>query len=114
MEFSHALDDIFKSEGVEIIRTPFRAPRANAFAERWVRTVRRDCLNWLLIVSRRQLEGVLRIYVDHYNAHRPHRALELTPPMPRRRRHLVESHQPTQIQRRDRLGGLIHEYARAA
>ena len=113
-KFSRAFDDVWKSEGVEIIRTPFRAPQANAFAERWVGTVRRDCLDWLLIVSRRQLERVLRIYVDHYNAHRPHRALKLTPPMPRRRPHLCGSQQPTLIQRRDRLGGLIHEYGRAA
>jgi hypothetical protein len=104
----------FESEGVEIIRTPFRAPQANALAERWVGTVRRDCLDWLLIVSRRQLERVLRIYVDHYNTHRPHRALKLAPPTPRGRLHLVRSQLPSEIQRRDRLGGLIHEYTRAA
>ena len=113
-KFSRAFDTVFRGEGVEIIRTPFRAPQANAFAERWVGTVRRDCLDWLLIVSRAQLERVLRIYVDHYNTHRPHRALELTPPMPGRRLHLVGSQPAPQIQRRDRLGGLIHEYARAA
>src|SRR2546426_661249 len=90
-KFSRAFDTVFRGEGVEIIRTPFRAPQANAFAERWVGTVRRDCLDWLLIVSRAQLERVLRIYVDHYNTHRPHRALELTPPMPGRRLHLVGS-----------------------
>ena len=65
-KFSRAFDDVFKSEGVEIIRTPFRAPNANAFAERWVGTIRRDCLDWLLIASRRQLERVLRVYVEHY------------------------------------------------
>jgi hypothetical protein len=113
-KFSHAFDDVFESEGVEIIRTPFRAPQANALAERWVGTVRRDCLAWLLIVSRRQLERVLRIYVDHYNTHRPHRALKLAPPTPRGRLHLVRSQLPSEIQRRDRLGGLIHEYTRAA
>ena len=113
-KFSRAFDDIFRSEGVEIIRTPFRAPNANAFAERWVGTVRRDCLDWLLIASRRQLEHVLRVYVDHYNRHRPHRALDLTPPIPRRRLRLVSSNPPDEIHRRDRLGGLIHEYARAA
>ena len=79
-KFSRAFDDIFRSEGVEIIRTPFRAPQANAFAERWVGTVRRDCLDSLPISSRRQLERVLRVYVDHYNTHRPHRSLGLTPP----------------------------------
>ena len=113
-KFSRAFDDVFKSEGIKIIRTPFRAPQANPFAERWVGTVRRDCLDWLLIVSRRQLERVLHAYIEHYNTHRPHRALKLTPPMSGPRLRLVASHPPTQIQRRERLGGLIHEYARAA
>jgi putative transposase len=113
-KFSGAFDEVFRSEGVEIIRTPFRAPKANAVAERWVGTVRRDCLDWLLIASRRQLEHVLRVYVDHYNYHRPHRALSLRPPTPERHLHAVSSHSPDRIHRRDRLGGLIHEYARAA
>ncbi len=113
-KFSRAFDGVFRSEGVEIIRTPFRAPNANAFAERWVGTIRRDCLDWLLIASRRQLERVLRVYVEHYNTHRPHRALGLRPPAPGHRLHLVGPNPPDQIQRRDRLGGLIHEYARAA
>ena len=65
-KFSRAFDEVFKSERVEIIRTPFRAPNANAFAERWVCTVRRDSLDWLLIANRSQLERVLRVYVDHY------------------------------------------------
>ncbi len=112
-KFSRAFDDVFRSEGVEIIRTPFRAPNANAFAERWVGTIRRDCLDWLLIASRRQLEHVLRVYVEHYNAHRPHRALALTPPS-RRSLRVVNSGPTDQIHRRDRLGGLIHEYAKAA
>jgi putative transposase len=68
-KFSRAFDEVFRSEGVEIIRSPFRAPKANAFAEGWVGTVRRDCLDWLLISSRKQLERVLHIYVDHYNTH---------------------------------------------
>jgi putative transposase len=99
---------------VEIIRTPFRAPNANAFAERWVGTVRRDCLDWLLITSRRPLEHVLRVYVDYYNRHRSHRALDLTAPIPRGRPRLASSKPPAQIHRRDRLGRLIHEYAQAA
>ena len=65
-KFTQGFDEIFRSEGVEVIRTPFQAPKANAFAERWVGTIRRDCLDWILIVSRRQLEQVLRVYVDHY------------------------------------------------
>ena len=113
-KFTRAFDEVFRSEGIEIIRTPFRAPKANAFAERWVGTVRRDCLDWLLISSRRQLERVLRIYVDHYNTHRPHRALGLTAPTPGPRLGLVDPDPPDQLHRRDRLGGLIHEYARAA
>jgi putative transposase len=113
-KFSRAVDEVFRSEGVEIIRTPFRAPQANAFAERWVGTVRRDCLDWLLITNCRQLERVLRVYVDHYNTHRPHRALGLTAPIPEPRLRLVSSSPPDQLHRRDRLGGLIHEYARAA
>jgi hypothetical protein len=113
-KFSRVFDEVFRSDGVEIIRTPFRAPQANAFAERWVGTVRRDCLDWILIVSRRQLEQVLRVYVDHYISHRPHRALGLTPPAPERRLRLVSSHPPDHLHRRDRLGGLIHEYALAA
>ncbi len=65
-KFTQGFDEIFRSEGVEVIRTPFQAPKANAFAERWVGTIRRDCLDWILIVSRRQLEQVLRVYIDHY------------------------------------------------
>jgi putative transposase len=94
-KFSKVFDEVFRSEGVEIIRTPFRAPKANAFAERWVGTVRRDCLDWILIVSRRQLEQVLRLYVDHYNSHRPHRALGLAPPAPERRLRLVSRAPPS-------------------
>ena len=113
-KFSRAFDDVFESEGVEIIRTPFRAPKANAFAERWVGTVRRDCLDWLLIGSRRQLERVLHIYVDHYHTHSPHRAFQLTPPAPTPHLRPVDTGPPDRLHRRDRLGGLIHEYARAA
>ncbi len=113
-KFSRAFDDVFRSEGVEIIRTPFRAPKANAFAERWVGTIRRECLDWLLITSSKQLERVLRVYVDHYNTHRPHRALELTPPIPGRHLRPIGLNASEPLHRRDRLGGLIHEYARAA
>jgi putative transposase len=97
-KFSHAFDQVFRSQGIEIIRTPLRAPRANALAERWVGTVRRDCLDWILIFSRGQLEHVLQIYVDHYNSHRPHRALGLTPPTAGRRLCLVSPRPPTHLQ----------------
>src|SRR6266496_6595515 len=79
-KFSGGFDEIFRSERVRVIRTPVRAPNANAYAERWVRTVRADCLDRILIVGRRHLDRVLRVYVRHYNEHRPHRALGLVPP----------------------------------
>jgi len=113
-KFSRDFDAIFSSEGIEIINTPIRAPKANAIAERFVRTARSECLDWLLIVNRRHLERALRIFVDHYNSHRPHRSLELTPPdRDAAKLHVVRS-PAAGIERRDRLGGLIHEYSLAA
>jgi putative transposase len=104
-------DEVFRSEGIRIVKTPVRAPKANANAERFVRTVRAECLDWLLILNRRHLEHLLRVYVDHYNTQRPHRALELRPPEPDER---PEELSEGDIRRRDRLGGIIHEYYRAA
>ena len=110
-KYSGPFDEVFRSEGIRIVKTPVRAPKANAIAERFVRTVRAECLDWLLILSRRHLESVLRVYVDHYNGERPHRALELRPPdLDKQPERLPEG----EIHRRDRLGGLIHEYHRAA
>ena len=97
-----------------IIRTPVKAPKANAFAERFVGTVRRECLDWVLIFGRRQLERTLRIHVEHYNGHRPHRGLWLVPPQPAPLLRLAAPEQPGRVRRRDRLGGLIHEYDVAA
>jgi putative transposase len=91
-----------------------RAPKANAIAERFVRTVRAECLDWLLIANRRHLERVLRVYVDHYNSHRPHRSLDLVPPDPPEPRIRMPDDGGGGIRRRDRLGGLIHEYRLAA
>jgi putative transposase len=81
-KFSRACDDVFRSQGIRVIRTPLKAPNANAHIERWIGTARRECLDRLLIFSRRQLEHVLRVYVRHYNEHRPHRALDLHAPVP--------------------------------
>ncbi len=79
-KFSGAFDQVFHSERMRIIRMPIRAPNANAYAERWVGTLRRECLDRILIVNRRHLEQVLRLYTAHYNRHRPHRSLSLQPP----------------------------------
>ena len=111
-KFVAGFDEVFRSEGIRVILTPFRAPQANAYAERFVRTVRAECLDWLLILGPRQLERVLRVFVEHYNRERPHRALGRCPPVP------VEPTPPpvagAAVKRRDRLGGLLHEYYRAA
>ena len=111
-KFSPSFDDVFRSEGGEVVVTPVRAPRANAYAERWVRTVRPECLDWLLIVNRRHLEQVLRLYVQHYNRHRPHRALELAAPSPPARLTMLNHEGYGAVRRRDLLGGLLHEYRR--
>ncbi len=110
-QIQRPLDEVFRSEGIRIVKTPVRAPKANAIAERFVRTVRGECLDWLLILNRRHFEHVLRVYVNHYNTQRPHRALELRSPQPAGGR---ERSSIGEIRRRDRLGGLIHECHRAA
>src|ERR1039458_5679962 len=112
-KFTASFDEVFVSEGIEVIRTPTRSPRANAIAERWVRTVREECLDWTLVLGRRHLEADLRDYVRHYNQHRPHRGLRLEVPAP------VSEVIPappalSDIARHDVLGGLIHEYQAAA
>jgi putative transposase len=110
-KFSAAFDAVFETEGARVIRTPMRAPNANAHAERFAGTLRCECLDWLLIFSRRQLERTLRIYIDHYNHHRPHRSLQLRPPDPPAPRCAPSG---PAIHRRDRLAGLLHEYELAA
>ena len=113
-KFCHGFDDVFRSEGAEVLVTPVQAPNANAYAERWVRTVRTECLDWLLIVGCGHLEQVLRIYVRHYNQHRPHRALGLKPPHPHAALARVGDPRRGRVRCRDLLDGLVHEYQRAA
>jgi len=115
-KFSHAFDEVFRSEGIKVIRTPIQAPNANAYAERWVGSVRRECLDRLLIFGRRQLEHVLRVYVRHFNQQRPHRGLKLRPPDGC---HRIDPPPDAttgipRLRRRDLLGGLLHEYELAA
>jgi putative transposase len=112
-KFCGPFDTILATEGVRVIETPLRAPRANAIAERWVRSVRSECLDHLLIVSRRHLEDVLRGYIAHYNAERPHRSLALATPA-REPPPTEGCPPPAEVCRRDVLGGVIHEYYAAA
>jgi transposase InsO family protein len=111
-KFTAAFDEVFRSEGVEIVRTPPRTPRANCYAERFVRTARTECTDRLLIYHEQHAHTVLAEYVDHYNGHRPHQ--------PRAQRAPNDEDQPAaqdldaQIGRRRVLGGVINEYRRAA
>jgi putative transposase len=111
-KFTAAFDAVFAGEGIRVLRTPVRAPRPNAYAERWVGTVRREVLDRMLIFGCRQLRSVLPEYANHYNLHRPHRALGQSPPLAPGEP--VAPASAGRIVRRDRLGGLIHEYAQVA
>jgi putative transposase len=109
-KFTATFDTVFAGADIRIIRTPVRAPRANAIAERFIGTLRRECLDHLLISGRRHLATVLREFVDHYNTHRPHRSLDQHPPAGR----TPPSGATVRPLRRDRLGGLVHEYVQVA
>jgi len=111
-KFTAAFDAVFTAVGVRIIKTPIRAPRANAIAERWISSARRECLDRMLITSERHLRLVLNEYVEHYNVHRPHLALCQSPPAGRERPPSMGPN--VRVLRRDRLGGLIREYAQVA
>jgi putative transposase len=110
-KFTSAFDEVFTGNDVRIIKTPVRSPRANSFAERYVGTLRRECLDHLLIHSEQHLWRILTEYAQHYNDHRPHQSREQRPPL----------HEPGQaidvtarIKRRQAVQGLISEYRRAA
>jgi putative transposase len=107
-KFPFAFERVLAGEGVRVIRTPLQAPQANAYAERWVGSARRECLDWMIVSGRRHLERVLDEYVDHYNNERPHRGLHLHPP--NGRLHGVNA--TGAICCRARLGGLLREYSR--
>ena len=106
-KFTTSFDDVFRSEGIRMIKTLVRSPRANAFAERWVRTVRTERIDWLLILGHGHLERILHRYVTHYNQQRPHRGIDLSVPVPSG----ITTAPPTvRVHRSDVLGGLIHAY----
>jgi transposase InsO family protein len=114
-KFTDIFDEVFRSAGVEIIRTPFRAPQANGVAERFVRTVRSECLDWLLIMKPTAPRASPRRLRGPYNGHRPHRALGLNPPNSTRPPLAPATGRgEARVQRRDRLGGVVHEYVLAA
>jgi putative transposase len=117
-KFTRDFDEVFRSEGIRVIKAPVLAPKARAHAERWVGSVRRECLDRLLILGRRHLQHVVATYALHYNEHRPHRALAQRPPLcmlpPRDEPSTAERIDLDRVRRRDLLGGLIHEYQRAA
>jgi putative transposase len=109
-KFTVAFDDAFAGNGTQVIKTPVQSPRANSFAERFVGTLRRECLDHVLILGEQHLREVLAEYARHYNGHRPHQGLQQEPPL----------HQPgravditARIERRQVLSGLISEYSRA-
>jgi putative transposase len=111
-KFTAAFDAVFTAIDVRIIKTPVRAPRANGIAERFVGSIRRELLDSILIINERHAATVLGEYQHHYNSHRPHRALgQAAPlrPLPQRTRSETNT-----VQRRDRLGGLLHEYQQVA
>jgi putative transposase len=112
-KFTREFDEVFRTEGIRVIKAPVRAPKAHAHAERWVGSVRRECLDRLLILGRRHLHHVLVAYVRHFNEHRPHRALGQRPPLSDELP-LAEVIDLDRLRRRDVLGGLIHEYQLAA
>jgi hypothetical protein len=100
-KFTAPFDTVFQSEGLRVIRTPFQAPNANAYAERWVRSVREECLDHIPILSQTHLRSVLNTYIDYYNTARPHQGLAQQSAIPHRR-----AHESGPIQRREVLGGI--------
>jgi putative transposase len=110
-KFTGAFDEIFASEGLKIVKTPPQTPRANCYAERWIRTARAECADRILICDERHLRSVLGEYTDHYNRHRPHQSRQQLPPDQQ-----TQTTAPLNlpVRRRKVLGGVISEYYQAA
>lgn len=108
-QFTARFNTVFAAEGVEIIRTPYRAPKANAFAERGARSARSECRDHLLIINQTQLRRVMKGYIEHYNRARPHQGMDQRCPIP-----IDKVRRAGVVKRHDVLGGIIHEYSRDA
>jgi transposase InsO family protein len=112
-QFTASFDEILRTQGINVLKTPVRTPVANAFAERWIGTLRRELLDRTLVWNRQQLERIVVDYIDHYNEHRPHRSLDQRspcPPVPSP----IGAPRNTAVRRSRRCDGLIHEYRHAA
>jgi putative transposase len=108
-KFSQAFDTVFRSEGINVIPTPYRAPNANSYAERWIRSVREECLDKLLITNQAHLRRVMRDYVEFFNTARPHQGIDQQIPIPQTGRQINGP-----VRCRNVLGGIIHDYYRDA
>jgi transposase InsO family protein len=113
-KFTSRFDAVFEGQDVRVVRTPVQAPQANGIAQRFVRTARSECLDWLLILNTHHPEHTLKVFVEHYNGCRPHRSLRLVPPNGPLAVETETIGPPIKASRRDRRGGLLHEYERAA
>jgi hypothetical protein len=113
-KFTATFDAVFAAAGIHVLKTPPQAPKANAYAERWIRTARTECLDRILLANRNHLQRVLTAYIDHYNTARPHRGIDLNTPIATAQPPPASIHQLASVKRTDVLGGLIHEYRHAA
>jgi transposase InsO family protein len=110
-QFVDTFDEIFRTEGVKILKTPVRTPVANAFAERWIGSIRRELLDRTVIWNQRQLDRLIVDYITHYNSHRPHRSLDQRPPLAAS----PDLDPPNlRVMKSTRCDGLINEYRNAA
>jgi putative transposase len=108
-KLTRSFDNVFRSAGIDIVRTPFRAPKANAYAGRWIRSARQECLDHILILNERHLHRVLKEYVAFYNGSRPHQGINQQTPIPG-----IKPNGKGVVVRRDMLGGIVHDYYRFA
>ena len=107
-KFTKAFDDVFQSKQIHVIHTPIEAPNANSLAERWVRNVREECLDYVLILNETHLRRVLQTYIEYYNNRRPHQSLKQQSPIP-----YPEPPKTGNVKRRQLLGGIINDYYRS-